>query len=124
MNSDSLAVGMDEGCAKLHTAVYFPGRSLNEEFLATDYADLADFNPFNPRNPWLKNSFRAAGVQEIRAIVGPAENAVPGAISQAAQLFEIDAGQPAFPHHDPACDENGVDVARVHERDNSAGCVV
>src|SRR5437667_5452326 len=28
--------------------------SLNEEFLATDYADLADFNPFNPRNPWLK----------------------------------------------------------------------
>jgi len=29
--------------------------SLNEEFLATDYADLADFNPFNPRNPWLKN---------------------------------------------------------------------
>src|SRR5439155_21004064 len=33
--------------------------SLNEEFLATDYADLADFNPFNPRNPWLKNSFRA-----------------------------------------------------------------
>jgi len=31
--------------------------SLNEEFLATDYADLADFNPFNPRNPWLKIHF-------------------------------------------------------------------
>src|SRR5204862_2349561 len=32
--------------------------SLNEEFLATnyaDYADYADFNPFNPRNLWLKN---------------------------------------------------------------------
>src|SRR5436190_21969855 len=37
--------------------------SLNEEFLATDYADLADFNPFNPRNPWLKNSFRALSEQ-------------------------------------------------------------
>ena len=36
--------------------------SLNEEFLATDYADLADFNPFNPRNPFAAHkAARLAG---------------------------------------------------------------
>src|SRR5258708_24387928 len=62
--------------------------------------------------------------RSIHLEVRPAQHAVAGLLRQAQHPRDVDAHEVAAPLFHLAGDEDGVDVARVHEIDHYAGRVV